>query len=264
VENEYANGRDRTRSSVLILPEARFERFVVKAGLNSVFQTSEAAEFLPTAGIDWLVTDNSRVYAAYSENVQQPDFQTLESNALLQQQKSHNTELGLRQFLSASLDWRAAVFHRQLENASDWVAGTATALGTLNVTGVESGVSYYPSDALVLRAFYQWAHKDTNRTDGLYELDYPEHLLNLSAYWKFLNEFAMEFAQTTRYQTENSVRTSSDFGAHASLGLHYLPRFAKNVRLSFRVDNLWGSNFQAIPGLKPPPIAFSSGITVAW
>ena len=264
VENEYANGRDRTRSSLLILPEARFERFVVKAGLNSVFQTSEAAEFLPTAGIDWLVTDNSRVYAAYSENVQQPDFQTLESNALLQQQKSHNTELGLRQFLSASLDWRAAVFHRQLENASDWVAGTATALGTLNVTGVESGVSYYPSDALVLRAFYQWAHKDTNRTDGLYELDYPEHLLNLSAYWKFLNEFAMEFAQTTRYQTENSVRTSSDFGAHASLGLHYLPRFAKNVRLSFRVDNLWGSNFQAIPGLKPPPIAFSSGITVAW
>ncbi len=264
VENEYASGRDRTRSSVLILPEARFERFVVKAGLNSVFQTSESAEFLPTAGIDWLVTDNSQLYAAYSENVQQPDFQTLESNALLEQQNSQNTELGFRQFLSASLDWRAAAFYRQLENASDWVAGTATDLGTLNVAGVESGVSYYPSDDLVLRAFYQWAHKDNNRTDGFYELDYPEHLLNLSAYWKFLNEFAVEFAQTTRYQTENNARTSSDFGANASLGLHYLPRFAKNVRLSFRVDNLWGSNFQALPGLKPPPITFSSGITVAW
>jgi hypothetical protein len=46
--------------------------------------------------------------------------------------------------------------------------------------------------------------------------------------------------------------------------LHYDPRFAKNVRLSFLVENLWGSNFQAIPGLKPRPASFSTGITVAW
>ena len=132
------------------------------------------------------------------------------------------------------------------------------------MAGVESGISYSPSDDLKLRAFYQWVHKDNNRTDGFYELDYPEHLLNLSAYWKFLDEFALEFVQATRYQAENDARTSSDFGANASLGLHYLPRFANNVRLSFRVDNLWGSNFQAIPGLKPRPTTVSSGITVNW
>jgi len=268
IENEQVDGtvgsHDRTRGSVLILPEARFEHFTVKAGLNSVFQTSESGEFLPMAGIDWFATDNSQVYAAYSETVQQPDFQTLESESSLQQQKSQTTELGFRQFLSASLDWHAAAFHRRLENASDWIAGTATDLGTLNVAGAESGISYSPSDDLKLRAFYQWIHKDNDRTDGLYELDYPEHLLNLSAYWKFLNEFAVEFVQTTRYQTENDARTGSDFGAHASLGLHYLPRFANNVRLSFRVDNLWGSNFQAIPGLKPRPTTVSTGITVNW
>jgi len=268
IENEQADGTytaDRTRGSVLILPEARFEHFTLKMGLNSVFQTSESAEFLPMAGIDWFAADNSQVYASYSETVQQPDFQTLESESSLQMQKSQNTELGVRQFLSASLDWCAAIFHRRLENASDWInETTAIDLGTLNVGGAGTGIRYYPSENLKLSLYYQWIHKDNNRADGLYELDYPEHLLNLSAYWKFLNEFAVEFAQTTRYQTEHDARTSSDFGADASLGLHYLPRFANNVRLSLRVDNLWGSNFQAIPGLKPRPTTVSTGITVNW
>ena len=67
-----------------------------------------------------------------------------------------------------------------------------------------------------------------------------------------------------RYQTDNDARTSSDFGADASVGLHYLPRFANNARLSIRVDNLWDSDFQSIPGLKPPGRTVSTGITVNW
>ena len=104
------------------------------------------------AGIDWFATDNSQVYAAYSETVQQPDFQTLESESSLQQQKSQTTALGFRQFLSASLDWHAAAFHRRLENASDWIVGTATDLGTLNVAGAESGISYYPSAYIIVKS----------------------------------------------------------------------------------------------------------------
>ncbi len=268
LENEQVDGttgsHDRTRGSVLILPEARFEHFVFKAGLNSVFQTSEAAEFLPEAGVDWLATDNSTVYISYSETVQQPDYQTLDSNALLQQQKSQNTELGFRQFASASLDWRAATFFRRLENASDWVAGTATDLGTLNIAGLESEISFYPSEELELRAFYQWVHKDDDRTDGLYELDYPEHLVNFSGHWKFTPEFLLFAVQTLRYQTENDARTSGDFGAEASLGLHWFPRFAQGVRLSLLVDNLWDTDFQALPGLKPPGRTVATGITVTW
>lgn len=268
IENEAVDSTytaDRTRGSVLLMPEARFERLVLQAGLNSVFQTSESAEWLTVAGIDWFATDNSTLYAAYTESVQQPDFQTLESNSLLEMQKSKSAELGFRQFLSESLDGHVAAFHRRLENASDWIGGTAaTDLGNLDVSGLESEISFSPSEDLELRIFYQWVHKDHKRTDGFYELDYPEHLLNLSAYWKFLNEFAVGFSQTTRYQTENDLRTSSAFGADASLGLHYFPRFANNVRLSFQVDNLWGSNFQTFPGLKPRPTTVSSGITVAW
>ncbi len=266
LENEQVAGTstgNRTRGSVLILPEARFERVVFKAGLNSVFQTSESAEFLPQAGMDWFATDNSTLYLSYSETIQQPDFQTA-----LQQQALKNSELGFRQFLSASLNWRMATFFRRLEHASDWIdvdgTRTATDLGTLKVSGLESEIGFYPSEKLELRTFYQWAHKDNPRTDGLYELDYPEHLLTFSGHWKFMPELLLFAAQTLRVQTENDARTSSDFGAEASLGLHYFPRFANNVRLSFLVDNLWGTNFQAIPSLKPPPTTITTGITVTW
>ena len=125
LEHEWVSGDiqkdDRTRGSVLIMPEARFERFTVKAGLNSVFQTSESADFLPMAGIDWFVSDNGRVYLSYTETEQQPDYQLLYAatpfmtgNAQLQQQQSKNTALGFKHFLSASCDWRLGTFFRTL------------------------------------------------------------------------------------------------------------------------------------------------------
>lgn len=275
LEHERVSGdigsHDRTRGSILLLPEARFERFVFKAGMNSVFQTDESADVLPLAEIDWLATDNSTVYAAYSETVQQPDFQTLyyngpfrNGNTALAQQHASSAELGFRQFLSASLDWHLAGFFRELEQASDWVAGTATDLGTLDTSGLESGIGFYPSESLNIRLFYQWLHKNNETENGLYETDYPEHLLNLSVYWKLLDVFAVDFYQSARWQTENTVRTSDDFGTVATLGLHYFPRFADKVRLSLLADNLWDSDFQAVPGLKPRPFTVSAGVALAW
>jgi vitamin B12 transporter len=270
---------DRMRAAVLLMPEVRFDRFTMKAGLNSVFQTDESAEWLPLAGVDWFAGDNSTVSAAYTETVQQPDYQTRYyadpyrlGNPLLAQQRSQNAEIGFRQFLSANLDWKVGGFYRRLHEASDWVKQTAlspqwvaTDLGTLDVAGLDAAIHYQSSENLALDFFYQWVKKDEfNYYSGLYELDYPEHLLTFTTYWKFLDEFAVEYLQHLRYQTPNNYRTSDNFGTDASLGLHYFPRYANNVRLSFRVDDLWASNFQAIPGLDQPPTTYSAGITVAW
>jgi len=283
LEHEGVSGdigrHDRTRGSVLLLPEARFERFAVKAGLNSVFQTDESAEWLPQAGIDFFATDNTKLYASYSETVQQPDYQTLHytgpyrtGNAMLQQQQTQNSELGLHQFFSPRLDGRAALFQRRQEHAMDWVkatgastAWTATDLGTLQVLGADAALNFRAADTLDLQLYYQWVEKDDYPFyAGLYELDYPEHLLVFSGQWQVSREFLLFADQNLRYQTDNNFRNGNDFGAEASLGLHYDPRFAKNVRLSFLVENLWGSNFQTIPGLKPRPTSFSTGITVNW
>ncbi|HEY5621288.1 MAG TPA: TonB-dependent receptor [Pontiella sp.] len=267
IEHEQVDGTysaDRTRGSILILPEARFEKFILKAGLNTVMQTSESAEWLPLIGADWLVSDNSTLYASYSESARQPDYQTLADNPLLQMQQVKQSELGLRQFLSATLDWRAAAFHRQEGYASDWIGGTLTDLGTLHVYGAESALRFSPSEQLHCSALYQWIHKDIDRTDGLYELDYPEQLLALSIFWKPADVFAVDFNQSLRYQSKNDTRTGNEFGPDASLGLHWFPRFTNNARLSFRVDNLWGSNFQAIPGQKPRSRSVSAGVTILW
>jgi outer membrane receptor protein involved in Fe transport len=267
LEHEQVDGGlsdDHTRVSLLLLPEARLERFTIKAGLNTVFQSDESAEWLPQAGVDWFATDNIMLYGTYSETVRQPDDLTLAANPLLQPQKAHNAELGIRQFVSARLDWRAATFRRRLENASDWIGGSVVDLGTLNVTGVDSTISYYPSNGLKLTAFYQWLHKDNDLENGLYETDYPEHLLNFAGRWIFAPGLELFAAQTLRYQADNDNRSGNDFGADAVAGLHWVPRFANNARLSLRVDNLWGSDFQPIPGLKPRPTTVFSGITVTW
>jgi outer membrane receptor protein involved in Fe transport len=270
---------DRTRGSVLILPQVTFERFRITGGLNSVFQTSESAEWLPQAGVDWFISDNSTLYTTYSETVQQPDFQTLHyidpyriGNSDLDLQQAKNSELGIRQFVSASLDWRAAAFYRRIEHASDWVKNTAadtawsaTDLGDLDVGGIETEINFYPSAELELNAFYQWVKKDDyNFYAGLYELDYPEHLVRFSGHWDFTTDLSLFATQTLRWQKDNNYRRHNDFGADASLGLHWFPRFAHNTRLSFLVDNLWGADFQEIAGLKPPKRSFSSGITIVW
>ncbi len=283
IEHERIDGdigeHGRTRGSVLIIPEFRFERFQVKAGLNSVYQTDETPEWLPQAGVDFLMTDNSVLYASYSESVMQPDFKNLYyadpyhlGNIELQLQHSHSTELGLRQFLSSRLDWRTAIFQRHQENAMDWVKSSpadttwsATDLGSLDVSGIDVKVNYLASDQLKIQLYYQWIEKDKYEIfAGLYQLDYPEHLMSVSGYWQLRPELQLFSSQTMRKQTANNARSGSDFGVEGSIGLLYDPHFAKNVRLSLLVENMWGTNFQAIPGLDPRPTSVSTGITVTW
>ena len=159
-------------------------------------------------------------------------------------------------------DFDGVLNKKPMDEASRWTTGFEDEFG--HSVDIFNEIIFNDNLRLELRAFYQWVHKDNDVTGGLYETDYPEHLLNFSGHWKFTPEFLLFAAQTLRYQTDNNARTSSEFGADASLGLHWFPRFAHNTRLSFLVDNLWGTNFQAIPGLKPPERTVSTGITVVW
>lgn len=268
LEHERVSGdidnKHRTRGSIQLLPEARFDRFAFKAGFNSVFESHESTELLPQTGIDFHLTDNNTLFAAYSESVHQPDYQSLADNPMLRQQKISGTELGFRQFISAYLDWRTAAFQRRIKNSSDRIGGTLMDLGHLEVYGLDAAIRFYPSENLNVQLYYQWLHKDNDLHGGLYETDYPEHLLALSGRWRCTEEWSIQLLQQLRQQTGNNARSGTSFGAEASLGLHYEPRFAKNTHLSFLVENLFGSDFQPIPGLKPRPTSFSAGITVNW
>ena len=283
VDHERLSGdpgnHQRSRADLLIFPEARYERVTFRAGLNSTFLTAEAPEWLPRAGIDFFATDNLKLYIDYTEAVQQPDFEMLyyvdpyhTANSALKLQHTQSSELGLHQFISAQLDWRAALFHRRLNHAADWIktsaaspTWTAVDLGSLDVYGADAKLTYQTMDGLNLQLYYQWITKDEVPVyAGLYELDYPEHLLGFSAVWSVTENLQINATQTIRKQEDHAIRTSNDVGAETSLGLQYTPRSAQNVCLSFRVDNLLDSDFQAIPGLNPRGRTASAGITVNW
>ncbi|MBN2163525.1 MAG: TonB-dependent receptor [Pontiellaceae bacterium] len=272
-------GYQRTRGSVLILPEFRYDRIAFQAGLNAVFLTDEAAEWLPQAKMELSVTDNAVLYAAYTERVQQPDFQLLygadpyhTADSSLSLQHVRSIEAGLHQFLSARMDWRAAVFHRRQENAWDWIktavtdtAWRAADLGTLDVSGFEAKLNYDAAGQLRAELFYQWIAKDDPAVyAGLYELDYPEHYAAAILRWQATPEIELTASQALRSQSENAVRTGTDLGTEASLGLQYAPAFTQNIRLSLLVENLWDSDFQPSPGLQSRPRSVSTGITVTW
>lgn len=267
-EHEQVKGsvgdHERIRGSVLIHPQISLEKISFSLGVNSVFLSSESTEFLPLAGVRWFATDNSIVYLSYSETFQRPDYQTLENNPFLHAQHARKSEFGFKQIVSENFDWRLTSFYRHLKNASDWVGGNVVDLGSINVGGVEAEIGFYPSDDLALKLFYQWVRKDNQRTDGFYELDYPEHLLAFTGDWQFFSQFVLFATQTLRYQTENDRRTSSSFGADASMGFHWIPRFAQKARISLRVDNLWGTTFQSLPGLKPPARTINTGVSIIW
>ena len=268
LENEAISGSegrdDRTRGNLLFLPQLNQTHFQLKAGFATQLETSQSIQILPRAGIDFLLSDNSTLYASYLETDRAPDYQTLTANPLLEHQKFRNAETGFRQILSASFDWRTALFYRHQQNASDWMAGTPAPIGTLKTTGLEAELHFYPSSDLDLRLFYQWAHKNNDRTDGLYTLDYPEHLLQLSGLWRFTPSLMLTASQTLRYQTANDLRVHGKWGAPASIGLHFTPPFAHTLRLSLLVDNLWGTDFQPIPGLNPTPRTYSASLSTTW
>lgn len=270
---------DRTYGSVLVLPQATFERVRLTAGLNSAFYTDRSPDYLPQAGIEYFASANSTLFAAYTESTQLPAYRDLHyidpyhiSNPALGRQKIRKSEIGFRQYCSPTLDWRVALFYRRTDGASDWVKDSAADvqwrvadLDALDVAGVESTVNWYPSEGTRLRVHYQGATKDDyGFYAGLYELDYPEHLLNLDGQWKIYPEIQLFASQTLRYQAANRARSGTDFSAEASAGLHYLPHFARNLRLSLQVDNLWGSHFEPVPGQKASTRTVSTAITLAW
>lgn len=269
LEHERADGDlrandHRTRAAIHLSPEARFDRFTLRAGLATVLLSNEATELLPEAGIGLRLGDNSTLFATGSAGVRQPDYETLDALPNQPLQKVRNSEICFHQFASASLDWRAAVFHRRIENATDQIGGTSVDLGHLEVSGIDASIHYRPSDRLVLQMYYQWLHKENAPLGGLYETDFPEHLLAFAGTWHSSDRWSVALRQQLRLQTDNPARSGPNFGADATLGLHYRPRSAKNVRLSFLVENLFGSNFQPFPGLKPRPTSFSTSLHIAW
>ncbi|MCU0858799.1 MAG: TonB-dependent receptor, partial [Pontiellaceae bacterium] len=256
----------RTRGGISLLPQWRGDRMKLTAGMRSEFFTGESPRYLPQAGADVLLSDNLTVFSSCTETVRLPSYTELNynspsslGNAGLGPQTSRQTELGFKGVPSEFAEWKLAAFHCRTKNTIDWMkktaAGswTATDIGDLDLYGTEAHFGWYPAQNAEARFSYTWIYKDRNEKDfnayaSRYALDYPEHLVQVSLLWHPFQPLEIGTVQSFRRQTDNRVRTGSDFGADGSFVVRFTPPKADCATLSLLLKNIWDDDFQAFPG----------------
>jgi hypothetical protein len=70
--------------------------------------------------------------------------------------------------------------------------------------------------------------------------------------------------QTLRWQTDNRVRTGSDFGADGSFVVRFTPPKADFATLSLFLNNVWDDDFQPFPGQRPLKRFVGASLTLTW
>ncbi len=271
----------RTHGGVSLLPQWQGDRLRVTAGARSEFFTGESPYYLPQAGAEYLLADNLTAFASYTETVRLPSYTELNynspaslGNSGLQPQTEQQSEAGFKGLPSEHTDWKIAAFHRRSQNTVDWIKAnsaarwTATNIGEMDVYGTETRLGWYPAQNVEMQFAYTWIYKDRQPEDfgyaSRYALDYPEHLVQASLLWRPVKPVEIGTVQALRWQTENAVRSSSDFGADSSFVVRFTPPKADYATLSLLLNNAWDDDFQTFPGQCSPERFAGVSLTLIW
>jgi vitamin B12 transporter len=77
--------------------------------------------------------------------------------------------------------------------------------------------------------------------------------------------FEVRMDNEYRIQEENYLRTAGGDDAFLTgIGLYYLPKAWRGLEVSFRVDNLWDSDFQEVPSVPAGRRQWIAGATYHW
>jgi iron complex outermembrane receptor protein len=273
---------NRTRGGVSLLPQWQGDRLKLTAGLRSEFFTDESPYYLPQLGAEYLLSDSLTAFASYTETVRLPSYTELNYNSPaslgntgLQPQTEQQTELGFKGIPSEYIDWKVAAFHRRSGNTIDWMKTNSVArwtaydVGDLDVYGTEARLGWYPAQNVEMQFAYTWIYKNKEASDfdayaSRYALDYPEHLAQASLLWRPVKPVEIGTVQSLRWQTDNEVRTGSDFGADSSFVVRFTPPQADYATLSLLLNNAWNDDFQTFPGQHPPERFAGASLTLTW
>ncbi|MFA7257087.1 MAG: TonB-dependent receptor [Kiritimatiellales bacterium] len=282
IDSSSLGNHSRTRGGISLLPQWQGERLKLTAGLRSEFFTKEEPYYLPQLGAEYQLSDKLTAFASYTETVRLPSYTELGysnlysvGNASLQPQTEQQTELGLKGVPSEFVDWKIAAFYRTTGNTIDWIKTNSVArwdaknLGDIEIYGLEAQLGWYPAQNVEMQFSYTWVYKNKEASDygwyaSRYALDYPEHLAQMSLLWRPFQALEIGTVQALRWQTANSVRTSSDFGADSSFVVRFTPPQADYATLSLLLNNAWDDNFQTFPGQRPPERFAGLSLTMTW
>lgn len=255
---------DRAQGSCLVLPEWSKSDLRVSAGLASEVFTDDGPAFMPQAGVNYGLTEASSVYVSYSGTVRQPSYTELNydspgslGNSGLERQEALNIEAGYKWEPLSIFSCRLAGIGQYSENTVDWVREssestkwTAMNLGDVDTVGVEMELWCVPAEDMGVSTSYTWLHKenDADIYASRYVLDYPEHLVQVSAIVRLCSYSSLVAGQSIRWQTDNPMRGSDEFSAIGRIALqNRLVAFIDGT-LTVAVDNIWDDDFEDYAG----------------
>lgn len=224
-----------------------------------------------------------RFYAQYAESTQVATYTALNSNPNaglfrgnpgLERETSRNLEAGV-EFTHGVWNLQAAVFQRHDDELVDWtfrkgvVARTANPVD-IDTTGLEL-VAAMNTARYDLILGYAFLEKDPDYGSGapvdasFYALNFPRHRLTAAIVARVAPGLDVRMDNEYRVQEKNPLRNAGGNEAVlSSLGLYWLPAAARGLELSFRMDNLWDTDFQEVPAVPAARRQWVVGATYRW
>jgi outer membrane cobalamin receptor len=278
------NTRDYTKFT--LIPEYSAEtgagRLKFRAGLTYDDTNRDDSAISPVAEIALQTSASVRVYGQYAESTQVPTYTALNSsssaglfrgNPDLGRETSRNLELGA-DFSVQQWTVQAAIFDRRDDDLVDWTYRHGVTARTANpvdirTTGFELVAATHRARwDLVLG--YTHLNKDadygTAAVDAsFYALNYAKHRLTAAIVARLGGGFEVRVDNEYRIQKESNLRTAGGDDAFLTgVGLYYLPQAWRGFELSFRVDNLWDSDFQEVPSVPAGRRQWTAGAAYHW
>ncbi|NQU40964.1 MAG: TonB-dependent receptor [Lentisphaerae bacterium] len=259
---------DRERNTVLLMPRWQGDDLRVSAGVTGEIFSDGDGVVLPHVGVEWQVGRHQELFASYTEAMHEPSYTELNydspgslGNAGLEKGRSRKSECGWRSQPTRGPATSVSLFHRETENAVDWIKlteetarWTATDLGTVSTWGVECSAAQRLGENFRLRTGYTWIEKehDWDVYASRYVLDYAQHRLSLDLDWQLAESWRLSVGQTLYHHSETEAREADASGVDGRLALQWYAPRPDGMVVRIGVDNLWNDSFGSYVDLPAP------------
>lgn len=239
------------------------KKLTLTAGLRAEFHPVYDTEFLPTAGINYNLAENSTLKASFSKGFRSPtlmEFYLYAPNPTLQPEKMFNYELGwMQSLLSNKLNLEINAYYIDAKNLIQVVGGpvpTRQNTGSLINYGLEFSGRYAVLKNLFVHANYSYLHTSKKI------LAAPAHQLNLSANYQYkIWNANLSVQQINDLYTVLSSNITQNY---TLLNLRIAAKPMKHLEVFAMGNNLLNQQYEINDGYPMPGINVSGGVKLSF
>jgi hypothetical protein len=285
----YGDFHTRTLDKVALMPEKSWAasggEVTLKAGATFDGSNREGSATSPLVELAraWDASSGlQRIFASFAETTQVPSYTALNSsptsglflgNPSLGREYSRTTEVGARGVVGG---WtaQADLFYRDDTDLVDWtyeqgVFGRQANPVDLNTSGAEGTLRRsWTYCTLVLGATVLTKtaqYFGPSEEASFYALNYARERVTAAVSLHLTTDLDLRWDNELRNQEPDLLRTQGGNEAYrTSVGLIWRPPVLGGAELTFQVDNLTNSAYQAVPGVPASPRQFTFGVAKAW